>query len=169
MNAIQSLTIRRDESGRYMAGSGAIHGMSNTPEYRAWDNMIARCYRRSNPYFESYGGRGIQVCTAWLDSFENFFSDIGSRPSKGYSVDRIDPDGNYEPGNVRWASLSVQSFNKRMGTRNTSGATGVSWDKRRCRYRAYIGVDRRRIELGLFDSLEEAISVRHEAELRFYG
>lgn len=90
------------------------HGMSYTPEFKAWASMIARCVYPTATGYENYGGRGIKVCERWLASFENFYSDIGDRPSGSHSLDRYpDPDGNYEPGNTRWATSVEQARNKR--------------------------------------------------------
>lgn len=89
------------------------HGLSRTPEYLAWANMKCRCYNPRYRNYRLYGGRGIQVCDRWLDSFENFKADIGSRPARGYLLDRIDNDLNYEPGNVRWVTLADSNNNKR--------------------------------------------------------
>lgn len=87
------------------------HGMSHSSEYKIWNGMIARCTNPRNPGFAKYGGRGITVCQRWLDGFEYFFADIGPRPSPNHSIDRIDNDGNYEPGNVRWATSYEQRRN----------------------------------------------------------
>lgn len=89
------------------------HGLSKTREHRAWVNMNFRCTNSSCRGFENYGGRGIRVCTEWRESFEAFFRDMGPRPSAKHSLDRIDNDGNYEPGNVRWALSRQQNSNKR--------------------------------------------------------
>jgi hypothetical protein len=74
--------------------------------------MHVRCHDAKNKHFRHYGGRGIRVCDRW-DSFENFLADMGSRPSTKHSIDRIDCDGNYEPGNCRWATWSEQRLNQR--------------------------------------------------------
>ena len=91
-----------------------IHGGTGTPEHRAWSNMIERCGTESHQNYANYGGRGITVCDLWLNSFENFLADVGPRPSPQHSIDRYpDNNGNYEPGNVRWATKKQQSQNTR--------------------------------------------------------
>lgn len=88
------------------------HGMFGTPVYISWKSMLARCCNPNNKCYGIYGGRGIKVCDRWLHSFKEFFADMGDRP-EGCSLDRINPDGNHEPGNVRWATSVVQQRNKR--------------------------------------------------------
>lgn len=89
------------------------HGLSRTPEFRAWSSMLSRCHRPANQNYAHYGGRGIKVCAEWSASFEAFYEHIGPRPSTAHSLDRIDVDGNYEPGNVRWATIKEQRHNRR--------------------------------------------------------
>lgn len=74
--------------------------------------MRARCFNPNHPKFKDYGGRGITVCDQWA-AYETFLRDVGRRPGPDYSIDRIDNDGNYEPGNVRWATRSQQQLNQR--------------------------------------------------------
>jgi hypothetical protein len=89
-------------------------GVSKMPEHRAWLDMIKRCYNPRNSQYKNYGGRGIKVCDRWLSSFQSFLNDIGRRPSAKHSLDRFpNNDGNYEPGNVRWATIKQQLRNKR--------------------------------------------------------
>lgn len=89
------------------------HGMDGKPEYKAWEAMRARCYRKTDKNYADYGGRGITVCQEWRDSFEAFLAHVGMRPGKGFSIGRIDNDGNYEKGNVRWETQIQQQRNKR--------------------------------------------------------
>ncbi len=91
------------------------HGKTGTQEHAIWRGMRTRCNNPNASAYPKYGARGIRVCERW-DSFENFLSDMGARPSKHHSVDRINPDGNYEPSNCRWAT-TVEQCNNRRATR----------------------------------------------------
>lgn len=92
--------------------SRLTHGGSGTPEHRAWKEMRSRCSNPRRQFFGRYGGRGITVCDRWTDSFEAFVADMGPRPSPAHSLDRIDVNGNYEPGNCRWATALEQVYNR---------------------------------------------------------
>lgn len=85
----------------------ASHRMSNTPEYTSWRGMMDRCSNSNHSRYHRYGGRGITVCERW-HSFENFLTDMGKRPPK-LTLDRIDNDKNYEPGNCRWTTYKEQT------------------------------------------------------------
>lgn len=89
-------------------GSAYRHGWSKTPTYVSWRAMRSRCRTLSNASYPSYGGRGIRVCKRW-EVFENFLADMGERPSLDHSIDRINPDGDYEPGNCRWLTRAEQN------------------------------------------------------------
>lgn len=92
------------------------YGLKNSPIHTVWRSMIKRCFSKNHPSYSNYGGRGITVCTEWRESFRTFYdyvSQLSHYGEEGYTLDRIDNDGNYEPGNVRWATMKQQSRNKR--------------------------------------------------------
>jgi hypothetical protein len=103
-----------------MRRAKTTHGKYGTPAYRSWRAMLARCLDSKHPQFKDYGGRGIGVSAAWL-TFSGFLKDMGGRPEEK-TLDRYpNPDGNYEPGNCRWATRSEQRANRRKpekGIRN---------------------------------------------------
>lgn len=114
------------------------HGLSETPEYGVWKAMKDRCIREKNPQFKDYGGRGISVCGRWMDSFQNFLADMGPRPSDDLTLERIDNNGNYEPGNCRWATMTEQRRNtsrnvylvyrgRRVTLMELSEISGLAW------------------------------------------
>jgi len=101
------------------------HGMSDTREYTIWASMVDRCTNEKCRSYGDYGGRGIKVCDRWRNSFENFYTDMGDKPT-GMSLDRIDNDGDYTPGNCRWATAKEQSRNKR-NNRLIEGKAMAEW------------------------------------------
>lgn len=99
----------------YKHGHGVRKGRS--PEYEAWSGMRQRCLNPKNKSFKRYGGRGITVCPRWLQSFEAFYADVGPRPSAGHTLERKETNGNYEPGNVCWATRYTQNRNRSHAVR----------------------------------------------------
>lgn len=92
------------------------HGKSNSSEYRIWTAMKQRCNNPRAYSFNYYGGRGIKICDSWAarDGFTAFIKDMGEKPTKEHTLDRVNNDGNYEPSNCRWATPSQQASNKRI-------------------------------------------------------
>lgn len=100
------------EATRQTGESNVTHGMKKTPEYAAWANMHYRCNTETSPAFPSYGGRGIAVCDRW-QSFKSFYDDIGPRPSRKHSLERVENDKGYGPSNCIWALPHIQNANRR--------------------------------------------------------
>lgn len=96
--------------------SGGSNGMSRTSIYNRWWLMMRRCHIENDKRFFQYGGRGIKVCERW-HRFENYYADVGDVPFKDAELDRIDPDGNYEPSNCRWVTSKENSNNKRWSSK----------------------------------------------------
>jgi hypothetical protein len=133
------------------------HGMSKTPEYKAWSFMKYRCLCTSFPQYKDYGGRGITVCKRWNNSFMEFYNDVGPRPSNKHSIDRINNDGNYEPSNVKWSTKLEQNRNKReysVGKLNTSGYKNVSFINGQ--WRVSVTIDDRDFYIGYYRSKDDA-------------
>ncbi|MBK7380396.1 MAG: hypothetical protein IPJ03_15690 [Ignavibacteriales bacterium] len=89
------------------------NGRSKLPEFCVWLKMRERCLKPNTKEYGNYGGRGIKVCDRWVNNFNNFLEDMGSRPTPKHQIDRIDNEGNYEPNNCRWVSQTVNARNKR--------------------------------------------------------
>jgi len=110
----------RELSAKRTAKIAAKHGnctrTSRSSEYDAWRSMKQRCLNPNYKQWKDYGGRGIQICQEWADSFDAFLADVGKKPEPHLTLDRIDNNGNYEAGNVRWADRTTQSRNRRNYT-----------------------------------------------------
>jgi hypothetical protein len=92
-----------------IANLNKSHSMSKSPEYKSWSHAKTRCTNKQSKKYPYYGARGITMCQEWIDSFEAFFAYVGPKPSSQHSIGRIDVNKGYEPGNVRWETLSDQA------------------------------------------------------------
>lgn len=132
-----------------------------TSEYIAWISMRQRCYNKNHRSCKNYGGRGIKVCDRWYKSSTMFLNDMGKKPTPDHSLDRINVDGNYEPSNCRWATISDQ--NRNMRVIGKYGVPGV-YDHSSDSFRVSIMVNNKKIHVGCYRDLEEAIGARMHAE-----
>ncbi len=126
------------------------------PLYFTYEGMIARCYRKSHHAYKNYGGRGIAVCSSWLESFSNFVKDMGEKPTPEHTLDRIDNNKDYSPENCKWSTPKEQSSNKRNNVKYTYNGltlTATDWSLRLGGNRHLV---RDRIKNGM--DIEKAIS-----------
>lgn len=157
--------LQREASG----GKNKTHGMTGTKVYRTWAGMKDRCTNPNNPAYKDYGGRDITVCERWLDSFENFYDDMGDVPA-GMTIERIDNNLGYSPENCKWADRTEQRLNQRNSPKNNKDKVmGVRYKELFGKWEARIGVNKKKVQLGFFDTEEEAIAARLKAEEFYWG
>lgn len=148
-----------------------LDGRKKYKEYSNYHQMLQRCTNSNDPYYHNYGGKGIFVCDRWLDKeqgFWNFIKDMGDKPSSKHSLDRIDNEKGYEPSNCRWATSTMQIINQRISCRNTSGYKGVSWRNDTHKWNARLKFMGKNMNLGSYETIEEAIAVRKQYEDRYF-
>lgn len=109
----------------WMMPSSKKHGMSHTDTYNIYRGMLQRCYNEKSTGWPHYGALGVVVCDSWRESFDNFYKDMGERPDKCHSLERLVSSDGYNPSNVVWADNTTQSRNRSLFSNNTSGVTGV--------------------------------------------
>jgi hypothetical protein len=131
-------------------------------EYKAYRNAKMRCNNPKSDSYSNYGARGVAFL---FSSFAEFFADLGVRPSHAHSVDRIDTNGNYAPGNLRWATMSQQAFTRRKEVSASSLYKGVSWHKPSHKWQARIKIRGRLIYLGIFPDQNSASAAYETARI----
>ena len=140
--------------------------MSEQRELYVWRDMKSRCNNPNHKSYHNYGGRGITICDQW-SKFENFYADMGDRPTQNHSIDRRDNDGNYEPKNCRWATATEQGRNQRLKKGNKSGTAGVH-QRPDGKWIASIKFEGKQIHLYHGDDFFEARSRRKSAENQYW-
>lgn len=141
------------------------HKLSKTTEYRSWGQMKARCYNKKHHAHARYGGRNITVCERWANSFENFIEDMGQKPTSKHSLDRVNPNGNYEPSNCRWADHNEQA----MTRRHSNPYVGVYFERSKKSWRATLQYNGKRVLYKRFKDFDDALKARQEAEKVYLG
>lgn len=168
-NKTKSCGCLRKETSKNKATK---HNHRYTTEYRSWQLMKSRCLNPNNKNYKTYGNNNIKICDKWLDKkegFKNFIQDLGYKPTPKHTLDRINPYGNYEPSNCRWADKTIQAINTRNKAKNnTSGTKGVHWCKRDKKWIAQIRINYKTIKLGRFNSIKEAIDARKKGEEKYF-
>lgn len=144
---------------------GHSHGVL---EYEVWASMIQRCTNPDNKDYANYGGRGIGVSDEWK-TYSNFIKDMGTRPTRKHTLERVNNEDGYNKGNCIWDNRTNQARNQRIRKDNTTGTRGVQWDKDRNKYRVTITHNKKKIYIGLYVELEKAVEARKQAELKYWG
>jgi len=138
-----------------------VHGLRRDPLYGVWGALKGRCFKETNQDYKNYGARGITICDEWRYNFQTFYDYMTQLPHYGEcgrSIDRINNDGNYEPGNMRWATSREQTMNGRK-RKSQTGYTGVA--PLRGKFQSYIGVNGKIIYIGIFRTVKGAVGARN--------
>jgi len=144
------------------------HGKSKTKLYNIWSDIKKRVFCTTSRDYKDYGGRGITMQSNWINNFLKFEAYVTGLESydkdnlgiQGLYLDRTDNDGNYEEGNLRWTTMTMQKRNQRMNVTNTSGFVGVSFHKKSKKYDSRIMVNKKQINLGYRKTAKEAYQLR---------
>lgn len=145
------------------------HGLSKHRTFNIFTAMKDRCYNPKNISYPWYGVKGIKIYQAWLDDFSKFHDWAMKNGYKdNLEIDRVDSSKDYEPSNCRWVTRIIQNQNQRLRKDNTSGVRGVKWNASRNKWEVNISNNKDRIYLGLYESFEEAVQVRKNAEVKYW-
>lgn len=159
---------------------GTIHAFgenrATSTLYKTYQGIKKRCFDASDHNYKKYGARGISLYGEWVDTYKGFTKfaeyieqELGPKPTPRHSLDRIDNDKDYEPGNLRWATSNVQCINRRVPINNTSGHKGVYFSSVEQRWCAVISIEGRKTKLGRFKSKQDAVDARERAEHKYYA
>jgi hypothetical protein len=145
------------------------NGLSSGRIYCIWDNMVKRCSNKNRHDYKHYGGRGIKVCEEWLEFLSFYEWATGHGYRKGFTIERTNNEIGYSPDNCIWIPFLKQSRNKRIYKNNKTGRPGVYWHNKNKKYVAWFSNHRKIISLGSFTNIEDAITARKAAELKYWG
>lgn len=166
INILKGLT---KSCGCYRTEKHTTHGQSSTDTYKIYHGILQRCNNINDERYGDYGGRGIKVSSSWLESYQQFLSDVGERPSKNHSIERLDTNGNYCKENCKWATASIQAFNQRPSKSNTSGRMGVFWYKSRKKWVVKLTKHGKEYWFGQYSDFADACMAASEGEISLYG
>lgn len=142
---------------------GKKHNMSKSRIYHIWQGMRYRCYTKTCSTYKNYGAKGIIVCDEWKYNFQPFYNwALNNGYRDDLTIDRIDPKGNYEPNNCRWATYAEQHQNLSMLSTNTSGYKGVSWSKQLNKWLCNISIKNKSKRIGAYNTQKEAVEARNK-------
>lgn len=142
------------------------HGLRQAPEYENWHNMKQRCLNPNFYGYKNYGGRGIGICQPWIESFVNFYEDMGQRPTPSHSIERIDNNKGYTPENCKWGTKTEQILNRNLKP-NMCGYRGVSVN--RTKFKATLWLNYKSYTLASCETPEEAAAMYDSVMMQLYG
>lgn len=162
--------LRKEWAKEFLAPLSKVHGLSHTKEHRIWMGVVGRCTRPTDNDYPNYGGRGILLDDSWKgpDGFIKFLEDMGPCPD-GLTIEREDVNGNYCKENCIWDTMSEQNFNRRILCSNTSGRTGVHFNKRAGKFHVSIRHQGKTHNVGYFVEFDDAVKAREDIELELFG
>lgn len=143
--------------------------MKRTKLYRCWSDIKTRCYNKNHQEYKNYGGRGIRMCSEWINDFEKFKIDMGEPPTKNHQIDRIDSNGDYSKNNCRWVTRKQNLQNRGPYLNSSSIYKGVSLSPNKKKWISGIKINGKRIHLGTFEKEEDAALAYNVAAKIQYG